>query len=367
MTTATPPAAHLARSSGSAVPQLDGYFQHAHAAFQVAEEAQEQPTSAFYSIGGYTIQLRSAGPAVLERWSAALEHVKARPQEPALTVLMWDSVSAGTTMASPPWDPDEYDLRGQVRSPDGEHPLRVAYHLASGVLSMLDLRRNLALHWVRDTRQLPYYEVAAPLLRILHWWMAARGLQCMHVGGVGTANGGVMLAGKSGSGKSTTCLACVDSQLSFVGDDFCLLQMSPEPVLHSLYSAVTMAEESFRKLPPPTTLVHHPYLSGSEKALLLLHQRAPEKIITRTPVRALLIPCETDRSATRVTPVPPEEAFKAFAPSTLFQLPGADNAAMRTMGQLVRTVPSYRLELGKDLSRVADLILDLLYDLQQEA
>jgi hypothetical protein len=50
----------------------------------------------------------------------------------------------------------------------------------------------------------------------------------------------------------------------------------------------------------------------------------------------------------------------ALAPSTLFQLPGASTAAIKTMAVLAHRVPGYVLELGKDIEKIPEAILGLL-------
>ena len=46
----------------------------------------------------------------------------------------------------------------------------------------------------------------------------------------------MLLAGKGGSGKSTTALVCLHSSLVYAGDDYCLLATDDGPYVFSLYS-----------------------------------------------------------------------------------------------------------------------------------
>ena len=44
--------------------------------------------------------------------------------------------------------------------------------------------------------------------------MSDRNLQYVHAGAVGNKNGGILLVGKGGSGKSSTALACLKSDFT---------------------------------------------------------------------------------------------------------------------------------------------------------
>jgi hypothetical protein len=59
-------------------------------------------------------------------------------------------------------------------------------------------------------------------------------------------------------------------------------------------------------------------------------------------------------------PASPAAGLAALAPSTIFQLPGAGKEAFQAMGQLVRQVPCYQLNLGTDIGEIPEVILELL-------
>jgi hypothetical protein len=62
----------------------------------------------------------------------------------------------------------------------------------------------------------------------------------------------------------------------------------------------------------------------------------------------------------RLVPVSSAAALAALVPSTLSLFPGVHGVATRRMAQLVSRVPSYRLEMGSDLRRIPDLVLEVL-------
>jgi hypothetical protein len=336
------------------------FFETIYRAFQQAEQVTGGSLDRFYSIGGYPIRLRFAGPALVPRITPALEHLATKPSSsPMLTVCLWDSVSTHTQMPPPPWSADAYIARGEVRGYNDGH-IRTSFHIGANVLNALNTRLDLAVFWIRDAGQLPYYESGAPLRTILHWWLSNHGRQFVHAAAVGTAKGGALLAGKGGSGKSTTALTCLNSKLVYVSDDYCLLATNPHPYVYSLYSSAKVDAGNIHRLPHLASAVSNADRLDKEKALLFLHQRCPDKVVTGFPVRAILLPRVTGRSETTLTPASPIAGLRALAPSTIFQLSGAGHTAFQTMAKFVKQVPCYHLELGANMAQIPDVILGLL-------
>ena len=342
------------------------FFETVYQAFQRAEQAAGGSLDRFYNIGGYTIRLRFAGPALVPRITPALEHLTTKPSSsPMLTVCLWDSASTGTQMPPPPWTADTYTAHGEVYSFDEgrvhyhDDRIQMYFYMGDNVL-MIDTKSALAIFWICDARQLPYYESGAPLRTLLHWRLSNQGRQFVHAAAVGTAEGGVLLAGKGGSGKSTSVLACLDSPLVYASDDYCLLATEPAPYVYSLYSSAKLDADNIHRFPHLAFAISNADRLDTEKALLFLHEHCPKKIVTGFPIRALLLPRVTCRSETTLTPASPITGLQALAPSTLFQLPGAGHSAFQIMSKFVKQVPCYHLELGTDLAQIPEVILGLL-------
>ncbi|HTM07757.1 MAG TPA: serine kinase [Verrucomicrobiae bacterium] len=326
--------------------------------FKSADSAAANTIDRQYAIGGYTIRLRFAGPALIPVITPALEHLTCDDSPAALTVYLWDDASGSSgTPPPPPWSWDEYMASGKLSAYcDGR--IRAAFQYGS--LSMLDIERDLALYWAPDARRVPYYESGSPLLTIFHWWMSRHGRQLIHAGAVGTAGGGVLLAGKGGSGKSSTALACLDSGLFYASDDYCLVASEPMPYAHSIYSSGKVAAEDVGHFPFLSSALSNGDCLKSEKALYFLAAHFPQKLSRGFPIRAILFPRVTGSTETRLVKLSPAESLLALAPSTIFQLTGAGGRELSNLGRLVRSVPCYMLHLGPDRSAAARVIADLL-------
>ncbi|HJX31877.1 MAG TPA: serine kinase [Thermodesulfobacteriota bacterium] len=354
-------------STGSFILLLS-YFNEAFRVFLDAE----QDTSAvdrFYTIANHTVRLRFVGQTLVDSLSPALEHLVAeRVPEQSLTVCLWDGASTKKQIPSFPWD-ENVTMAKNIQSPnEGTNPviyfyderIRGAYQVGTDTLSMLDTKLNTAIFWVPDVFKISYYERSSPLRALFQWWANNHRLQLLHSGAIGIDTGGILLVGEGGSGKSTTALACLQSKLCYVSDDYCLVDRDSHPYAHSVYSSAKIDEKGLQRFPHLALAAENIERLAEEKALLFLNRHWPEKISRGFPVRALLVPRITGGEKTRLTPASPRDTLLAFAPSTMLQLRGATQEDLSFMARLNRHLPGYFLELGKNTDNVPDIILDLL-------
>jgi len=314
-----------------------------------------------YDIAGHPVQLQIIGATLAARLTPALAHLAAPPATaPALTVRLWDVSCTPVGLPPPPWQEQDYAARSQVRGYE-TGPLLAAYQLDSGALSLLDLPQNCALYAVQDAEQLPYYESGMPLRTILHWWLRAQGCQLVHAAAVGTAQGGVLIVGQGGAGKSTTALACLLAGMRYVADDYCVVTPAPQPAVASLYNSGKVAADHLRSFPALAPLVSNPAgLGQGEKALLLLQRHFPAQLADCLPLRAILQPQITGQPTTSLQPITSSVALRSLAPSTIFQLSTGGEQDFRLLAALVRQVPTYRLALGTALAQIPEIIQRLL-------
>lgn len=314
-----------------------------------------------YRIGNFLIRLRFAGEAMIPQLTPALEHLAVPPSESRadLTVCVWDSISTRESLPPPPWPNAAYGKRAEITGFNTER-IRTVYHLESSVLSLLDLKENLGFYWTRDAANFPIYKIAAPLISILHWWLRERGHQVVHTAAVGNANGAVLIAGRSGSGKSTSALACLDSRLLYLGDDYCLIAAAPEPHVHSLFSSAKLTPASLARLPHLRGAIHREADELTDKSLLFLHREFRKKIGHSLPLRAVLIPRVTGGHDTSLARISPVAALTALAPSTIYQLAGAGQSALQIMTAVVKQLPCYELRLGTEIRQIPEVIASLL-------
>lgn len=345
------------------------HFKVVHRAFQTATQA-AGTIERFYDLGGYRVKLCFAGRALIQHVTPALAHRAAAPnQKPDLTVCLWDTASTDVNMPPPAWGGDAYGARGEIKGFNDARS-QTNFQLDGPALrvaaaNMLDHELNTALYWIPDASQFPYYERSAPLRMILNWWMSRRGRQVIHAGAVGTAQeGGVLLAGKGGSGKSTAALACLPSKLLYASDDYLLLDNGPTPFAYSLYSSAKLHGDHLHRLPHLSAAVSKEENLAEEKAIIFLNDYFPEKLTAGFPIRAILLPRVTGSPETQIKRASGAACLTALAPSSIFQLPGAGAEAFHQLARFTQRVPGYVLELGTDIARIPLVILKLLAEIE---
>ena len=350
---------------------LDAYFNSAQKLFISAQASRTGPVKRYFTLCGKTIELIFANETLLPYITPALEHIAAPSTEsPALQVFIWDDVTTDTVMPAPPWFgyavqkqsghlEGLYTKRGDVRGFSSSH-IKTAYNWSANALSMYDCNERVALYWTRDARDLPAYETSAPIRNILNWWAQEHNYHFAHGAAVGTAKGGVLLAGKGGSGKSTAALACLNSGLLYASDDYCLVSADPVPSAYSIFSSAKVDPGNIFRVEhigPSRGRTGNKY---DDKEVFFLYPRFADRIITGFPLRAILLPRITGKPESSISPATQTDGVKALIISTMCQFPGAGKKVVDVMQRLAGALPSYHLDFGTDPAQVPSLILDLL-------
>ena len=259
---------------------------------------------------------------------------------PDLEICAW----AGDAIPSPPWSKEDYGTRGEIRGFNDARFSTAFDHMASS-LSMLD-RGGISRYFGRAMRTtLPQSDHGAPFKSLLHWWIESKGGLFLHGAAIGNSSGAVLLAGEGGAGKSTTAFLCAESGLTYLGDDYCAVEMATSPRVHSLYGTGKLIRENLK----------------AEKELLYLNERQNYKMAESLPLRAILVP-RIDTSATETTNAAANasEGLKALAPSTISQLSGAGATTFQRLAQLVQAVPAFRISLARDFDNIPNVIRNFL-------
>lgn len=326
---------------------------------ELALEAEERACCVMehhLDIGGRRLRLRFAGPAMSAPMSRALMHLAADGSgEADFTVRLWDSSSSELHMPPPPWSEAEYRQCGEISRFIGE---RIYTHFdgAQQALTIIDFERREAVYWMRSSRYIPYYEKAAPLRAFLHAWLSREHLHHVHGAAVGRPDGGVLLVGNKGAGKSNTALACLQSSLFYAGDDHCLVGLDPEPMIYSIYSSGKTYRDDVARLPFLGTMMDNPDGGHEGKALYFLNEHVPARITAGFPLRAVLLPQVTGQRETGVRPASPMDALRLIAPDAMLKWPSLGRQTFRTLTTVFRATPCFVLDAGTDVSRIPEAI-----------
>lgn len=305
-------------------------------------------------IAGHEVLIRYGEPALADALGRATRVLTtvAHGTPPSLTIDCWTEPDAALRL------PTTGPATGTVHVDDGCTVLN--WDATAGPLFAYDRRRRHA--WARfdSLEGLATWERAAPFRRLLHWWAADQSLQLVHAAAVGKATGGLLLVGRSGSGKSTTALACLEAGLGYAGDDYCLVASGDPSWVHGLYSSAKADARAASLLPGLSEALAGSPLTVGNKMVLFADDFRPDGLSRGFPLRGIVVPRLTRQASSHLSPLPPAAALRAMAPSTLLQMPGQRAEGLGRLAAVVRDVPAWELRLGEVPSTAAALIGELL-------
>jgi hypothetical protein len=268
------------------------------------------------------------------------------------TIRVWDTASTGI---EPP--PIPVEVAGDAR----DDRFRVEYR--TGSISLFDSSERTGYFWFADHAEIVWYERAEPLRAAIHWALTTDRRYLAHASGVGDDRGAVVLTGKGGAGKTTTTLASIDAGLSFISDNYVLLSLEGEqPVVHGIYGNAKVWPQTLEQLPGLKSCVSRWDVALDEKLVVDIARHRPESLATGLPVRAVVVPVVLGGREAQITRCSPAQALLALAPTTVLQLP-LTGFGLDGMAELLRRVPTYRLELGREVMdgpRLLSTLLDQL-------
>lgn len=311
------------------------------------------------TFGGETVLMRIVGDELAEHICRPFSHLRTGGSTgaPRLTIDLWDDSgtwSDGAAAERRPW------TETTVTSADGRFlGQRLPY-----TVSCLDRDAGHIVAAIEWHDRMYIYERAKPLARPLLEWHNDRGIQVIHTGLVARDGKGVLLAGKSGSGKSTSSLACARAGFDYLSEDYAGLQNHEDGSFtgHSLYNSVFLETSHLARFPELMPYAITGRLPEEEKSVIILSQVFPERLARSVSIRALALLRVTDTPALDVRPAPKGEALLALGVSSLLQLPNRSlgSRGLDILARLVERVPCYRLEVGSDFAAIAHRVESLL-------
>jgi hypothetical protein len=321
-----------------------------------------------FRFAAQAVQLRVAGRALLEAMQAPFAHLRTdeRGTAPPLAIDLWDV--AESAVEAPPADlaqptGSRWDLGDSLLALSED--ARFVCHAVRRSVVWLDRHDCRIAGWFADGRDLSLHQRGKPLQMLLAVWARDRGLHAVHAALVGRGQRGVLLPGRSGSGKTTAALAALQDGYTYIGDDWIALGRAADGahVGHGLYGSACLESRHAGRF------VHlHPQVVEStsapeRKSLLLLSRTMPERLADSIPLCAVALPRVVDRNDARVLPASRREALLTIVPSTIFTMsPRGGRRDTERLFELAEQLPAYRLEIGRDLQQIPRCIDEILQD-----
>lgn len=330
---------------------------------QRCQSTRQQQPARLFRFGDTTLSVVFIGQGNTGFLTDAIAHREVEAGSAELTVYVVDGQTSGIRPPVPYWDWQRADGHGMIHTQNEQYSGH--FQQDTDVFTWLAHPERTAILWLADRTRLPEWERSFPLRYILHKWLEDSDRYVLvHAGAVGTSVGGVLLTGRGGSGKSTSTLACLHSDLHYAGDDFVLID-TQQLTVHSLYNVAKLNHDNVGRFPRLEPLVANPDADPDQKLQVFLHQHYPDIVTAGFPLRAILLPRFTGGMDTTYQPATAADSMRALAPSTLALLK-ADGRTFQKMTRLVRQLPTFWLETGTDLPQIPATILDLLTYLSAE-
>jgi hypothetical protein len=322
-------------------------------AFQaIAERKPSAVVEADYTIAGYPMRVRTAGPQQAANIDRALGHLRADGgADPALTIEVWNDEEVGPAGWAP-W-PEDAETNGTITFSEDN---RYVFTQRRGSALLLDRKENHIAGCLRGWNTLYQDERVRPFHRLISIWLDDRNIQFIHAGLVSHGEKGLLFVGKGGSGKSTTSISCFLGGLKFLSDDYVALEAPAEGgfVGHSIY-ATCLADHigRFPKLAPIAMAPNYPF---EVKDGVFLGDLPDGRFSAQANLAAVILPKIVDRPNTTYRPAKTMESLRTLAPSSLWILPNSAGLSMDKLGGLMTSVPSFWLELGRDIGEIVPTI-----------
>ena len=231
-----------------------------------------------------------------------------------------------------------------------------------GVRVRCDASAGVARLQCEDFHGRALYLATHPLATIsLMELLERRGRYALHAACLADGGRGVLVAGPTGSGKSTLTLALLRAGLEFVSDDLVFL-VPGEPAVAALgfADAVGVTEDAATRFGELRRWAGAERRPGFPKHLVRIEEAFGVTPVASCVPRALVFPEVVRDRRGEVIELPPAEAWLRLVPDVLVTHAASTQAHLRAISALVGQVACYRVLSGTDLAHTAELVRELL-------
>jgi hypothetical protein len=315
-----------------------------------------------YQLAGKAVRIAFSTPALARNLDEAISHL-ARESEssPDLTLHVADRSTWPDFAAAC----DSLGESAEAMHLWDDGTTSGLWHQPWNLFSFYDTARARGIFAAGDPERIPYYEKASIFRTILEPWLRSRGLHLAHGAVVGSGNSGLLLAGRSGRGKSTLSLACIMAGFATAGDDFVPLEITPEPRAWPLYAAAKVFPSMIPRFQQLGGGTRVDWQEPNEKAILYFPRDHPSFCHDSLRLKAIVLPRYTGGSSSRLLPGSKAEALRELLASPQMMARGGRASIFDFLTALTRRLPVYLFETGDDWNEMTSCLRELLATLEQ--
>ncbi len=222
-------------------------------------------------------------------------------------------------------------------------------------MSIIDLANHFAVFIIDRPEALTHLERGNPLKHILSAFFCHRDFLVLHSAAVAYNGATALIAGSSGAGKSTISAACWQAGWSFLSDDTTICTRAG--TVYGVYRTLKLRADQSEQFSIKTA---GDELRGEDKSVYFVPD---DSLLCASPsiARVLVFPVLSRQSHPVIESIPSGEALRRLLASSLFFLPVSKSATtVNLLAQLARTLPSYRLTVGRNPVEIPEVMASVL-------
>lgn len=255
------------------------------------------------------------------------------------------------------WPAQWFEPFGIVRS-DLSGPVRLAIDIHSQSLSAYDPQSREAVVWFHDVRTISYWFAATPFRLQLSWFADSFDGEMIHAAGIEVDRSAALLVGPTGAGKSTLTLAAMREGARILGDDFSLLDHT---VCHPIYRRTKFHDTTMNMFEGSIDSIGTVMNAGVLGEKRIVDTNDDLLCPTGLPIAAVFVPRIGELP--RVRSISEPQAVRSTLGPTMMGLLGGSRNTLARIVSLVRSVPTYEIEVGPDMAANAHVLIDTVRSL----
>ena len=326
-------------------------------------QIQKQYSEALYrfqfNIAGHPISVNILGQETARTIDLAFNHLKTSNYvTPELSINLWEKQTSDMAFSIQQYreysDPDIVLMASQNGRFIGE--------VRDQSINVLDRLGHEIYAYTTSANQRYLDELAKPLNKLLSTWLYDRGQQFIHAGLVSIKGQGVLFVGSGGAGKSTSSIACLNAGIRYLGDDVICLETNKDNTYtgHSMFATCLLNVDHLKRFPNLLPYAESASRTHENKSVLYLANAFPQSLLPSTKISVLVLPRVVDANKTSFRPASKVETLLALGPSSVMFLSHPNARAFARLAELVEHVPSYWLELGRDVNQIPQVVRQLV-------
>ena len=323
---------------------------------QLKQSVETSPRIYHLEIAGHGLQLCFLNTDMNDYYAASLGYVlRKTPAEPEDIFYIWlDRISD--------YVPDICDGNRRWFCHGDEATITGSFE--SGYVSARHHDTNITYLCMSSDHAYGNVFTSHPFVNEMNWWARAHGLFLVHSASAGIDGKGVLISAFGGSGKTTLALACLLHGMEYVADDYLLLDQNKCRMAYPIYSTGYMLPDSLELLPQLKKYALGRNSEKKNKTIIDLSQYFSQ-FAPSMDIKAIVLPVVSDHPEPSVERIPSTQPMMQMVYSTARQNREEKNAGfIRGLFECIKGLPTYRINLSRNVFENAALIKKLVNELQ---